>query len=151
MNYLGVTGYPLNVLNNTILMAPGRIATVLSYSRYTLIDQSLAGYLETFQDNKLGVICAAGHAMGLLTNNGPQSWHPAPEEIKNVCREASDICKKNGIELGKLAMHFFIQLQGVTTFLVGMQTSQLLHANLDVYYNGLTAKEEDVLKLLQEK
>lgn len=150
VNYLGVTGYPLNVLNNTILMAPGRIATVLSYARYTLIDQSVTNYLETFQDNKLGVICAAGHAMGLLTNNGPQSWHPAPDEIKTVCREASDICKANGIELGRLAMHFFIQLHGVTTFLVGMQTSQLLHANLDVYYNGLTEKEEDILKLLQE-
>lgn len=150
VRYIGVTGYPLNVLNNTILMAPGRFATVLSYARYTLIDQSLTDYLETFHENKLGVICAAGHAMGLLTNDGPQSWHPAPDEIKSICKEAADICKDNGVELGKLAMHFFIQLDGVTTFLVGMQTSQLLDMNLDVYYNGLTEKEEETLKHLRE-
>lgn len=149
VNYLGVTGYPLNVLNNTILMAPGRFSTVLSYARYTLIDQSLNSYLETFQNNKLGIVCAAGHAMGLLTNSGPQSWHPAPDEIKAVCTQACDICKENGIELGKLAMHYFIQLEGVTTFLVGMQTSQILNMNLDVYHNGLTEKEEETLKLLQ--
>ncbi len=150
VRFIGVTGYPLNVLNNAILMAPGRFATVLSYSRYTLIDQSLTEYLDTFHDNKLGIICAAGHAMGLLTNNGPQSWHPASDEIKSICKEASDVCKKNGVELGKLAMHFFIQLDGVTTFLVGMQSSQLLNMNLDVYYNGLTEKEKGVMEHLRE-
>ncbi|KAJ6633177.1 ATP-binding cassette sub-family B member 6 [Pseudolycoriella hygida] len=151
VNHIGVTGYPLNVLNNAILMAPGRFSTVLSYARYSLIDQSLTSYLDIFKENKLGIICAAGHAMGLLTNNGPQSWHPAPDEIKNVCKEAAEICKEHGIELGKLAMHFFIQLEGVATFLVGMQSSQLLQLNLDVYYNGLTEKEAEILKHLQEK
>jgi len=150
VNNIGVTGYPLNVLNNTILMAPGRFSTVLSYARYTLVDQSLSNYLETFQNNKLGIICAAGHGLGLLTNSGPPSWHPASDELKAVCKEAGHICKENGIELGKLAMHYFIQLQGVTTFLVGMQTSQILNMNLDVYYNGLTNKEETISGLLQE-
>lgn len=150
INHLGVTGYPINVLNNVILMAPGRFSTVLSYARYTLIDQSLNTYLETFQNNKLGIICAAGHAMGLLTNSGPPSWHPAPDQIKAACREASDICKENGVELGKLAMHYFIQLEGVTTFLVGMQSSQILNMNLDVYHNGLTEKEQQILERLQE-
>lgn len=150
VNYIGVTGYPLNVLNNTILMAPGRFSTVLSYARYTLIDQSLNNYLETFHKNKIGVICASGLGMGLLTNAGPPSWHPAPDDIKDICKEAAEICKENGIELAKLAMHYFIQLKGVTTFLVGMQTSELLNMNLDVYYNGLTEKEEQILELLQE-
>ncbi|KAG4077491.1 hypothetical protein HA402_002918 [Bradysia odoriphaga] len=149
VNFIGVTGYPLNVLNNSVLMAPGRFSTVLTYARYTLIDQSLTSYLETFHDHKLGVICAAGHSMGLLTNSGPQNWHPASDEIKSICKEASDICQEKGIELGKLAMHFFIQLDGVTTFLVGMQNSQLLNMNLDVYYNGLTEKEEEILNDLQ--
>lgn len=132
-------------------MAPGRFHTVLSYARYTLIDQSLTDYLDVFQQNNLGVICAAGHAMGLLTNKGPQSWHPAPDEIKTICKEASDYCREKGVELGKLAMHYFIQLDGVTTFLVGMQTSQLLNMNLDVYLNGLTKQEEEIVEYLQQK
>lgn len=98
----------------------------------------------------MGIICASGHGLGLLTNAGPQDWHPAPDEIKAICREAAELCKSNNIELGKLAMSHFIQMQGVSTFLVGMQTIKLLEMNLDVYYNGLSDKEEEILKLLQE-
>lgn len=31
--------------------------------------------------------------MGLLTNGGPQLWHPAPKEIKDVCKIAQEYCK----------------------------------------------------------
>ena len=31
--------------------------------------------------------------MGLLTDRGPPSWHPATDDIKLVCKQASDYCK----------------------------------------------------------
>lgn len=36
-------------------------------------------------------------SMGLLTNKGPQDWHPAPSLIKNTCKEVVNNCiqKKN--------------------------------------------------------
>lgn len=89
--------------------------------------------------------------MGLLTNAGPQQWHPAHQETKDVCAAAAQYCKDNNIELGKLAMYHFIQLKGPSTFLVGMQTEKLIEMNLDVYYNGLTEKEEKVLKHIRDK
>ncbi|XP_059609265.1 uncharacterized protein LOC132256746 [Phlebotomus argentipes] len=144
VRFIGVTGYPLEVLKQAILGAPGRFDTVLGYTRYSMIDDSLTRYLDFFLGEKLGVICAAGHGLGLLSQNGPQPWHPAGEEIKAACRKAAAICQEEGIELGRLAMGHFIELSGPATFLVGMQTVELLNMNLDVYLNGLTDKEKAV-------
>jgi len=46
-----------------------------------------------FQSKGLGIINAAGVAMGLLTNAGPAQWHPAPDSLKQVCAAAGQYCK----------------------------------------------------------
>ncbi|XP_039440651.1 uncharacterized protein LOC120421498 [Culex pipiens pallens] len=150
LRFIGITGYPLDVLKQGITGAPGRFDTVLSYSRYTLIDDSLAKYLPFFEKNNLGIVCAAGHAMGMLTNAGPQSWHPAHEHTKQICWEASEYCKQQGVELGKLAMYHFIQLDGPATFLAGIQTEHLVDINLKAFFSGLTEKERNVLNYLEQ-
>lgn len=43
----------------------------------------------------MGIIQAAVHSMGLLTNDGPPAWHPAGDNIKQVCSEAREYCKVN--------------------------------------------------------
>ncbi|GAB0094831.1 L-galactose dehydrogenase [Sergentomyia squamirostris] len=151
VGFIGVTGYPLEVLKQAIQGAPGRFDTVLAYTRYSLFDNSLTKYLDFFLEQKLGVVCASGHGMGLLSQNGPQSWHPAGEEIKTACRKAAEICKSENIDLGRLAMGHFIQLQGPSTFLVGMQSEELVRTNLDVYFNGLTDKEKVLKERLQKE
>lgn len=150
--YIGVTGYPLETLKKFIEAAPGRLDIVLTYCRYTMIDDSLLEYIDFFQQQNLGIICASGHSLGLLTNSGPQPWHPAGEDIKTICRSASDLCQKNGIELARLAMDHFIRIEGVsTTFLSGMQTSKQLGDNLGVYLNGLTDEEQSLkLRIIEE-
>lgn len=47
-------------------------------------------------------------------------------------------------------MYYSMQLPGPATFLIGMQTRQLLDINLEALYTGLTKKEQEVLKLLKE-
>lgn len=149
--FIGVTGYPLDTLKRFIEAARGRIQTVLTYSRYNLVDDSLLDYKEFFKQENIGVICASGHGMGLLTNAGPQPWHPAHDEIKEKCRAAADICKVHGIELARLAMDHFVRIEGVATFLSGMQTSQQLGDNIAVYLNGLTDEEQALkLRLIEE-
>lgn len=173
--FIGVTAYPLSRLKECIEQAPGRFdvsnyvinrcalliyyfltpdfpfpQSVLAYARYTLLDDSLKSYLDFFQKQNLGIVCASGHALGLLTNAGPQVWHPAGEEVKDICRKAANICKEANVELGKLAMYYFMQLDGVSTFLTGMQTRKLLDINLSAYHSGLTKKEQEVLQLLRE-
>ncbi|XP_075146366.1 uncharacterized protein LOC142220870 [Haematobia irritans] len=148
--YIGVSGYPLDVLKEFVQRTAGRIDVVLSYARNTLIDDTLKSYIDFFQSENLGIVCASGHALGLLTNTGPQSWHPADDDLKQLCRKSANICKEANVELGKLAMYHFLQLDGPTTFLVGMQTRQLLDMNLDAFYNGLSKKEQEVLQLLKD-
>lgn len=89
--------------------------------------------------------------MGILTTGGPMDWHPAPQSIKEQGRKAAEYCKRQGIELGKLAMWYFSQLEGPDTFLTGMQTEKLLEINLDALWNGLTQKEAEALKYVEEK
>uniref|UniRef100_A0A1B0BW93 NADP-dependent oxidoreductase domain-containing protein n=1 Tax=Glossina palpalis gambiensis TaxID=67801 RepID=A0A1B0BW93_9MUSC len=148
--FIGVTGYSLHHLKECILHAPGKFDVVLPYARFTLMDNSLESYIKFFQNENLGIVCASGHAMGLLTNCGPQAWHPASDEQKQLCRKAAKICKEAGIELGKLAMYHFLQLSGATTFLTGMKTRHALDMNLNVFYCGLNLKEQEVLQLLKD-
>lgn len=30
--------------------------------------------------------------MRLLSNQGPETWHPASEEVKELCKSAADFC-----------------------------------------------------------
>lgn len=170
--FIGLSAYPISVLKECISRAEGRFdvssispheefyalaniclipQTVLTYARYTLADNTLLDYLDYLKSQNLGIICAAAHSLGLLTNAGPQPWHPASDEQKKIARKAAELCKKEGVELGKLAMYYTIQLRDVSTFLVGNQTRQLLQMNLAAFYDGLSAKEQEVLQHLREK
>lgn len=94
----------------------------------------------------MGVICAAAHGCGILTNHGAFDWHVAGKEIIDQGRLAGEYCKKHGIELGKLAIWYAAQLKGPATFLVGMSTKEIVDINLDSFNNGLTPKEHEVLE-----
>ncbi|XP_063708068.1 uncharacterized protein LOC134836781 [Culicoides brevitarsis] len=150
IRFIGVSAYPIGRLRDAIKLVPGRFNSVLVYARNTLIDNSLSDHLPFFESEGVGVICAAGHAMRLLTNVGPFPWHPAHDETKKICEEAAHYCVRHDVELGKLAMYHFIQLRGPATFLVGMQTRKLLEINLDAYFNGLNDKEKQVLDHLNK-
>lgn len=89
--------------------------------------------------------------MGLLTNAGPQSWHPAGDETKEQGRKAAEYCKERGIELGKLSMYYSSQLKEPATFLVGMPSEEQLKTNLEAFHNGLTEDEQAALEYILKK
>lgn len=99
-----------------------------------------------FQERNIGVICAAATALGILTNRGEFDWHVAPTETKQLGRLCAEQCKRNSVELGKLAVWYSTQLQGPATFLIGMPTITILAHNLDVCLGGLAPNELDTLK-----
>lgn len=47
--YIGVTGYPISVLKECIERTNIKISCVLSYSRFTLIDDTLVNYIPFFK------------------------------------------------------------------------------------------------------
>lgn len=62
--YIGVTGYPVSVLKKAIERSNTKVDTVLSYTRDTLIDDTLKKYLPFFQvcpQKKLTSISVSSH------------------------------------------------------------------------------------------
>lgn len=89
--------------------------------------------------------------MGILTQNGPQPWHPARSDLKALCQKAAAHCQKNNVDLADLAINHAMGLNEASTFLIGMQRGNLLEANLKTYLSGLSPREQEVLDYLKKK
>ncbi|KAH8288566.1 hypothetical protein KR054_005464 [Drosophila jambulina] len=148
--FIGITAYDVDVLKECAERAKGRVHMVLNYARYTLLDNTLLRYMKAFEDLGVGIICAAAHSLGLLSNGGPQPWHPGSKELQDVGKRGAQFCRENGVELGKLAMYYTMQLEGAATFVIGIPNRELLRINLAAVRDGLTPKEQEVLKYLLE-
>lgn len=55
------------------------------------------------------------------------------------------------MELGRLAIYHTLLNSEVENCLVGFNTMEQLHSNLDTLLNKLSEKEEDVLKHIKQK
>ncbi|XP_052856664.1 uncharacterized protein LOC128264959 [Drosophila gunungcola] len=148
--FIGITAYDVDVLKECAERGKGRIQVVLNYARYTLLDNTLLRHMKAFQELGVGVVCAAAHALGLLSNAGPQGWHPGSPELQALGKRGAEICRQRNVELGKLAMYYTMQLDGAATFLIGIPNRQLLRINLDAVFDGLTSHEQEVLQYLRE-
>ncbi|OAD62536.1 D-arabinose 1-dehydrogenase [Eufriesea mexicana] len=149
--YIGITGYPVSILKECIEKSNINISCILSYTRYTLIDNTLLEYIPFFKKHNIGIINASAPCMGLLTNKGPPDWHPSSEQTKKICADAAACCKDHDIELAKLALWYSMQCKDIATYLVGIQNIKELNMNLDVIKNGITEKEKILLGEIQEK
>ena len=107
VRYVGITGYPLSILRELLERSPVRIDTCLSYCHHTLNDATLVPQLLPLLEAKgCGLVNASPLSMGLLTVRGPPAWHPAHPFQKEACREAVAYCQSQGVDIGKLALHF---------------------------------------------
>ncbi|XP_046669829.1 L-galactose dehydrogenase-like [Homalodisca vitripennis] len=149
--YVGISGYPVSVLWEVVEKSPVKIDAVLTYSRDCLFDTTIKKYTSFFQSRQIGLINAGVTGLGLLTNEGPPHWHPASAELKDLCRNASLYCQEQGVELGKLAIHYALQQPGHCSHLVGMKTLAELQCNLEVATTGLTEAKSKVLDHVKEK
>jgi L-galactose dehydrogenase len=126
--FIGITGYPLKifeyVLNKT------QVDCVLTYCHYSLHNTSLERLLPMFARNGIGVINAAALSMGLLTEQGPPAWHPAPAEIRSTCRRVAEFCRSQGEDIAELALRFALTQPDVSTTVVGMASVEELKRNL---------------------
>jgi L-galactose dehydrogenase len=148
---IGINGYPLSVLKEGLIKGEGKFDTVLTYARYTLFDDSLLDYLPLFNELKIGIIAASAQGCGALCTRGPPAWHPGTESLKAIVAEAADVCRKNNVELAKLATHHLLHVPGqVGTFLMGMEKLEYLNHNMSAYHDGLTPKEAEIYENLMK-
>ncbi len=88
----------------------GTVESVLCFCHYSLNDTLLTDYLDFFESHGVGVINASPFSMGLLSDRGTPSWHPAPKALKDACARAADYCREQGYPIDKLAVQFATSL-----------------------------------------
>ncbi len=127
--FVGISGLPLKILAD--VAERGRVDFVLSYCRYTLLNRDLDRWLTpTIQRYKLGLINAAPVHMGILTRPGPQSWHPAQQEIKDAGRKIVALCEERGVAPETVALRFSMNHTLPASTLVGMPRPAEVEQNL---------------------
>jgi L-galactose dehydrogenase len=108
----------------------GTVDVVLSYCHYSLNDDSLGKDLPYLKSKGVGVISASPLSMGLMTDQGPPEWHPAPEKLKKACEKAAALCGSKGKSISKLALQFAVKNPEISTIVVGMCSVEQVHRNI---------------------
>lgn len=131
VGHLGITGLPLKIFPAVIdRAAPGLVEVILSFCRYGLNDTALDSLLPYFRQKNVGVINASPTGMGLFTERGVPSWHPAPKPIVEASRRAIDYCKSVGADIVKLAVQFCVAHPGIATTVVGSANPDNIRKNI---------------------
>jgi len=151
VRFIGITGYPLENFKYVIERSPVKIDSILTYCHASMNDSSLADYIPFLKEKEVGVINGSILSMGLLTDRGPPSWHPATDDIKHVCKQASDYCKREGVDISRIGSDFSFKFEGVDTTLIGTASYKNLDSNLCVYTDGISFKESAVRDTIMNK
>jgi L-galactose dehydrogenase len=131
IGFVGITSYPLNILKRIVEQAD--VDTVLSYSRYQLMDTSLDRVLApTLRERNIGLINGSPLNMALLTHKGPPDWHPAPKSVLDKAREIAQWCEDRSVRIETLAMQFAMSYPAAHTTLVGMSKVDHVRRNLEL-------------------
>jgi L-galactose dehydrogenase len=151
--FIGITGYPLKVF--PYVLGRAEVDCVLTYCHYSLNNTSLRTLFFTLAGHAVGIINAAALSMGLLTNEGPPAWHPAPHEIWSVCKRAAEFCRERGKDIAELALAFAVSEPSICTTLVGMASLDELNRNLKVVDTppdaGLLGEVQQILAPIRNK
>ncbi|HEX4055147.1 MAG TPA: aldo/keto reductase [Tepidisphaeraceae bacterium] len=128
VRFIGVTGLPLSALRRVVEATP--IDAILSYCHFELNDTALADLIPILKKRGVGVINASPLGMGLLSNRGTPSWHPAPEEVKETCARAAAHCRVRGASIEKLAVQFSLTNPDIATTVVGSANPKNMERNI---------------------
>ncbi|MEM7345686.1 MAG: aldo/keto reductase [Chloroflexota bacterium] len=131
VRFIGVTGYPLPLLCE--MAETQEIDVTLSYCHHNLLNRRLDDLLlPVVRAKGMGLINASITSMGLLTDNGPQAWHPAPPKLKAVVKQVAGYCREKGVNIAHLAIQFAVQESQADVTLLGTRTLDELTGSLNI-------------------
>ncbi len=95
----------------------------LSYCHDNLMDTTLNQTLVPIVKAKgMELINGSVTHMGILTDQGPQPWHPAPSRVKQISKDVADFCRHQDTSIAHLAIQFALQNDEVDVTLLGTRT-----------------------------
>jgi L-galactose dehydrogenase len=143
--YIGITGYPPKLLRRIAEAAP--VDSILTYCHYNLMNTDMDEVLTAFaQERGIGLINAAALHMGILTEHGPQEWHPAPQAVRDAGRKAAEFCRSHGVDISEVALRFSLDHPYVSSTLVGMANTRQVEASLKLLH---TSTDPDLLRQVE--
>lgn len=107
VGHVGITDLQLENLKWVAERCEG-IESILNFCHYTLNDDALADYLDFFAQHGIGIINASPLSMGLLSQRGVPSWHPAPKALVEACQRAAELCQSRGYAIERLAVQYSV-------------------------------------------
>ena len=117
VRFVGVSGYPMKMFRYVLDLAP--LDVILSYNHYTLQNTMLADLVPYLKQKGVGIMNAAPFSARLLTNAPLPAWHKATPEVRAVCRQAAEHCRKRGVDIAQLALQFSIRHPDMATCVTG--------------------------------
>ena len=127
--FVGMSCYPLGLLRQAVERC--RLDAVISYCHFNLQNaRLLTELLPAAERHGVGVLNASPLAMGLLTNQGPPPWHPAPQPVKDACRAAAELCRARGADVAFLGMQFCLAEKRIPSTITGTAKKGELDVNL---------------------
>lgn len=162
IKYVGICGFPVDVLCDMaemILRETGEPLDIIqSYGNYTVQNQRLKTRgLKRLKDAGVTVVPNASIlGMGLLrTQDVPSgsmgNWHPAPDGLRKVCKDAVQICKEKNETLENVATRWALEHWLVDGADVGTASSGLKGQKIGVSVIGVSnlVELEGALKVWQ--
>ena len=127
--YIGITGYPPKLLRRVAEAAP--VDSILTYCHYNLMNTDMDEVLTAFaRERGIGLINASALHMGILTEQGPADWHPAPQAVRDAGKKAAEFCRSHGADISEVALRFSLGHPYVSSTLVGMANTRQVEASL---------------------
>lgn len=134
VGHVGITDLQLENLKWVIEKfgdTSGGVESVLNFCHYTLNDDALSDYLDFFEQNGVGVVNASPLSMGLLSQRGVPSWHPAPKALVDACQRASQYCIDKGYPVEKLAVQYSVSNPRIASTLFSSANPQNVRRNIE--------------------
>jgi L-galactose dehydrogenase len=125
---IGLTALPLKAFRK--VMEVVRVDAIQTYCHYCLNDITLVQLFPYLKAQRAGIINASPFAMGLLTEQGPPEWHPAPLAIREACAKAVQHCKKRKAKIARLALQFAVAHKDIATTIVGTASPKNIKQNV---------------------
>lgn len=140
VKHVGISGYPLPILLRVALLVLNTppykpLDVVLSYGQLTLQNTTFTKFSRELREQAQvrQMFVASPFGMGLLTPS-PPLWHPAPDGLKVLAGQASNIWPGG---LANLALGFALRnaagVHGVTPVVVGFSTPFEVHECVTVW------------------
>lgn len=131
VKHVGITDLQLENLQWVIEhAASGSVESVLNFCHYCLNDDKLLDFLDFFESHNIGVINASPLSMGLLSQRGVPSWHPAPASLVEACKKAVQHCSSKGYAIEKLAIQYSISNPRIATTLFSSANPDNVEKNI---------------------